>query len=343
MAQVRRNATNADLVVLMTNGTSGGYGSYSGMVAAFGPNDMNAYAIIQTIYATANERAFAHEVGHLFGAKHQNDPTATYERGYIFGTGFLNLKQNATLMATRNRNKIDHISNPDVRYKNRATGTSDRNNARQINETGNTVAAFRPPVAIITPGIPFSVTVSAPKTYPACSRGGCASATIVCGVPPYTISWQNSTDGINWSGNVSTGTGYCFTTPCNPGGQFWVRITVTDSQGNTRVAGKVIELTSSGGGNGWLRSTEENIITNIYPNPFNEQSQIKINLPEAENIRIELSNMYGTLRREIINQHFSAGEHTITIPRNNLPQGLYAIKLSLSSGYAEIKNIVVNP
>ena len=74
-----------------------------------------------------------------------------------------------------------------------------------------------------------------------------------------------------------------------------------------------------------------------------EQSQIKINLPEAENVKIELSNMYGTLRREIVNQYFSAGEHIIVVPKGNLAQGLYAIKLSLSSGYTEIKNIVINP
>ncbi len=346
-AQAHRNATNADLVVLMTNGDYANNSNATGTAAAIGPDNANAYAIVETIASTANRRTFAHEVAHLFGCRHNNDPNAAYERGHIFPTGFLGsiFRNNWTIMSVSppDRGRIDHFSNPNVQYKKRATGTQDRNNARWLNETGNTVADFRPAPTTTTPATPFSVTVSAPETYPACSRGGCATASIVCGVPPYTISWQNSTDGINWSGTVSTGTGYCFVTPCNPSGQFWVRAIVTDSQGNVRVAGKIIELTGSGGGNSWLRSNEENIINNIYPNPLNEQSQIKINLPEAENIRIELSNMYGTLRREIVNQYFSAGEYIIVVPRGNLPQGLYTIKLSLSSGYTEIRSLLINP
>jgi hypothetical protein len=346
-AQTRRNATNADLVVLMTNGNYAQNSNAFGVVAAIGPSNVNAYAIVETNSSTANTRTFAHEVAHLFGCRHNNDPNAIFERGHIFPTGFLGslFRNNWTIMAVAppNRGRIDHFSNPNVQYKRRATGTTDRNNARMLNETGNTVAAFRPPITVITPSIPFSVSVSTPATYPACSRGGCATATIVCGVPPYTIRWDTSLDGITWQPSPNTTTTFCFITPCNPGGQFWVRITVTDSQGNVRIAGNVIELTGSGGGGGVFRENQESIITNIYPNPFAEQAQINLSLPETETISIELSNMYGTLRSNILSQTYPAGEHTITIPRNNLPQGLYAIKLATSSGYTEIRNIVINP
>jgi len=349
IAQARRNATNADLVVLMTNGN---YGNFNGIVASIGPDNANAYAIVQINDATSNQRVFAHEVGHLFGGRHDEfDPDATFDRGRIFQTGLLNLATNHTIMVRFPfvnifgvvRGRIDHFSNPNVQYKRRATGTQDRNNALKLNETGNTVASFRPPITTTTPSIPFSVSMSAPATYPACSRGACATSTITCGIPPYSIRWQNSTDGINWSGTVSTGTGYCFVTPCGDGRDFWVRVTVTDSQGNTRVAGTIIELTGSGSGGGVFRTSQESLISNVYPNPLNEQTQISLNLPEADAISIELSNMYGTLRRNILTQTYPAGEHTITIPRNNLPQGVYAIKLTTSSGYSEIKTIVINP
>jgi hypothetical protein len=345
IAQARRDATNADLVVLMTNGD---YAPFNGVVARIGPDNANGYAIVQINDATSNQKVFAHEIGHLFGGRHDEfDPDATYDRGYIFNTGFLNLRKNYTIMTrfgSRRRGRIDHFSNPNVRYKNKATGTSDRNNARRLNETGNTIAAFRPPITVITPSIPFSVTVSAPATYPACSRGGCVTATITCGIAPFTIRWENSSDGITWRPTTTTTTGYCFVTPCSPGGQFWVRITVTDSQGNIRQAGSIIELIdSNSGSSGLMRVNESNIITNIYPNPFVESTQITLNLPETETIAIEISNMYGTLRKSLPTQVLSAGQHIISIPRNNLPQGLYFIKLSTNSGYTEIKNVVINP
>ena len=64
-AQTLRDNFEADIVILFT---SGNYGSLFGVVNAIGPNDDNAYAIVQTGAATTGRFTFAHEVAHLCGS-----------------------------------------------------------------------------------------------------------------------------------------------------------------------------------------------------------------------------------------------------------------------------------
>jgi hypothetical protein len=242
------------------------------------------------------------------------------------------------------RGRIDHFSNPSVRYKNRPTGiANDRDNALKINLTGNTVADFRPaPDPIPVPVTPFQVSVTTPLTYPACSRGASAVVSITCGVAPFQIRWQNSSDGITWTpapAITNNNTGYAIVTPCGEG-NFWVKAIVTDAQNQVRTGGSVIELIPQGP----RRSTEiPPIIQNIYPNPLQESTQIQLSLNEPEQIFIEISNLYGTVHRELPSQSLPAGTHTLTFARDNLPQGLYYLKLRTASGYIETKSLVINP
>lgn len=75
-----RDANDADLVVLLTNSTT--YGP-AGAVAQGGLDvtSNTAFAIVQITQAPY--KIFAHEVAHLFGCHHDNDPTGpAYAHGY---------------------------------------------------------------------------------------------------------------------------------------------------------------------------------------------------------------------------------------------------------------------
>ncbi len=345
-AQSYRNTYKADIVVLLTNKY---YFDYYGMVAEIGPRNADAYAIVETYTSTTNQRVFAHEIGHLFGGRHDVDPDASSERGRIFGTGFLYLRRNWTIMANQalRRGRIENFSNPNVYYKNRATGTNTRNNAAKINQTGLTVAAFRPPVLnVLIPPSPFSIAVSAPVSATECTVGVGASANITCGTAPFDVIWENSLDGITWNAGsnfstTSTFPSYRFVTPClGVNTQYFVRATITDQQGDIRIDQAMIDIIAQNTG-GLRTASVPRFITSVYPNPFAESTVVKVNLPQAETIQMELTNMYGTIRRVLPTQVLAIGEHQITIARAGLPEGLYSLRLTTSSGYVETKNIIV--
>ncbi len=82
-AQNLRDQYKADLVILLTDGN---YSVANGKVAMIGPSNDNAYAIVEADHATT-VLTFSHEVGHLFGGRHQSDFTLGYAHGYYFKTG----------------------------------------------------------------------------------------------------------------------------------------------------------------------------------------------------------------------------------------------------------------
>ncbi len=348
-AQSIRDLYNADLVILMTNGNYANNSKYIGYAAAIGPSSPDAYAIVETAYSTSRHLTFAHEVGHLFGARHQDTFQTYYQRAHFFYTGFLNLKRNITVMHTDYEpvRRVHHFSNPDADYKNRATGDGSHNNALKINQTGQTVANFRQVISVIPP-TSFNIAITAPATAMECTFGIFANVNITCGSAPFNIVWENSLDGITWNAgtttltNSPTGT-YRFSAPCliASNAPYFVRSTVTDANGNVRVEMTLVDILMQNMG-GLRTASQEQLISSIAPNPFAESTVVKLNLQKTETIQIELSNMYGTIRRTLTTQILSAGEHQITIARADLPEGLYSLRLTTSNGYVETKNIIIN-
>lgn len=91
----------------------------------------------------------AHEIGHNLGADHDPDNSnnkynplvAPYARGHIF-TFDKGRSYYGTVMSYHPY-KIDHFSNPRVKFRGAPTGTSERDNARRLNEMFRYVSAFR--------------------------------------------------------------------------------------------------------------------------------------------------------------------------------------------------------
>lgn len=157
-----RNNYSADVVILIrsaaTNAAQGFYGAALGVpTGAFTPNANNAFAIISTEYMIGGRYTFAHEIGHIQGARHDDDNrTPVYARGYVYTT---HSSTNRTIMATGRVSpclnaptgcRVQNFSNPNISffipppYAPVPMGVANQyDNARRINETANNILNFR--------------------------------------------------------------------------------------------------------------------------------------------------------------------------------------------------------
>jgi len=134
----------ADIVVMIEFSNA-----YCG-VSFLNPNADFAFCIVSAQCATGYY-SFGHEIGHLFGARH-NPEADPLDEPYPYGHGYLHVNGWRTIMAYNNYflcpngfcRRILHWSNPLVRYRNIYTGTfSKHNNSRVLNEAALKLANFR--------------------------------------------------------------------------------------------------------------------------------------------------------------------------------------------------------
>lgn len=85
-----------------------------------------------------------------------------------------------------------------------------------------------------------------------------------------------------------------------------------------------------------------NNIINCYPNPCNDELNIKLNLNNDETISISVLNQLGQTVKTIYSQkNMQAGEYRYKINTSNLQKGLYFTKLQLSNGTSVVKKIII--
>lgn len=211
-AQTLRNQFRADIVVMLTNQgyfNDDGFQIF-GRAQQINAENANAYSIVEIPFMIAPRWTFPHEVGHLFGARHNrpdnggNDDTDVCSHGWRFDDGD-EIERRTILAALGDADpnpfagdkRILHYSNPDVQFNGGDTGTEDDNNARAIRNTGCNIASFRSSpllsVFINGPGLFCVGEGTEPQTYTAQVT---PAATGIPGQPPYTYQWH-------WSPNAN--------------------------------------------------------------------------------------------------------------------------------------------
>jgi hypothetical protein len=78
---------------------------------------------------------------------------------------------------------------------------------------------------------------------------------------------------------------------------------------------------------GIRESEKPNVISNIYPNPFEGKTRLKLQLEQAQDIRMEVYDIRGMMVSVISKERLSAGEHTLTWDGRTFPSGIYHIVL----------------
>ena len=165
----QRNTYAADVGVLMTEGNDG---CGNGTIHA---SSTSAFVAVTADCSTGNY-SFGHELGHLFGARHnpEEDSSTT---PYAYGHGYLSPNRDwRTIMAyncSSGCQRINYWSNPAKTRNGVAMGTTSKsNNARVLNERAAVLAGFRGTPAGSTP---VSVTNTGDYTIPDNATAGVSS------------------------------------------------------------------------------------------------------------------------------------------------------------------------
>lgn len=280
-AQDLRNQYGADIVVLFANRSIADFGTTAG-IAWVGPSNSFAYGVVQSIGANSSFVA-SHEIGHIFGALHEPcdaieagdncDDGGTFEHAHSFQFTkkkgvwpFCNtiIHTRKTIMFSEGSDEaIQHYSNPDVDFENVPTGiTNARDNARLLKESACTVSGFR----TLTPSL--SVVLTGP--YTGCVGDGVeVCAEIEGGTSSYTIKWYVADeDGLNYQYLPYNDNNVClnYTFPTEIGERYWIKVVVSDGQGNADSAFHPLRATCSGG-QGLVINPNGGTGVTVYPNP----------------------------------------------------------------------------
>ena len=171
VAHLYRAMYRTDVQIMIQKSTTQAFGRAFHIPTSSEPfNQANAFCTVTVSGVTFGRYTFAHEVAHLQGARH-NTHTASpsYARGHLLWGGSNALR---TIMAINNNDcdptvfangcRVGHFSNPNILFQGWSTGTTDRNNARRLNETAATINNYRvtPTVLNLATEVIFPNTIS---------------------------------------------------------------------------------------------------------------------------------------------------------------------------------------
>ena len=357
--QALRRQFNADLVVLFTEGNyqignaqilgiAGNFRNVGG-VRFLELIDERSFAIVD-IQEAGNNLTFVHEVGHMFGMRHQTcaeffnpflpacDDRGTFEHGYNFRKRRWpksDILYHTIMHQTRDGSRqLLHFSNPDVGYSGGATGWPGiADNTRQLEVAAPTVVNYEAGGNLTASIIgPSSVNLYTRYTW---------EASYSCG-SNYTFRWETSEDGFNYysAGTSETMSRSVYNSSTS---QVYLRVRVT-ANGQTDTGFKIVyvnnartqDAMASKDTANWQQVMEQTTeakggitLQESYPNAMREATQIGFYLPKAQTVSLDIVNLNGQWVRNVMDGAREVGYHEITIKRDNLAPGVYLYRLSV--------------
>lgn len=82
-------------------------------------------------------------------------------------------------------------------------------------------------------------------------------------------------------------------------------------------------------------------ISPAYPNPFNSNTVLMLNLPQASDVEVTVYNIMGQKVVVLANDHFNAGRYRLTFDAKDLSNGIYFIQATIKGRMNEVKKVLL--
>ncbi|MBS1261700.1 MAG: hypothetical protein MAG453_01029 [Calditrichaeota bacterium] len=78
-------------------------------------------------------------------------------------------------------------------------------------------------------------------------------------------------------------------------------------------------------------------LLSVHPNPFNTRATVTVRLKRPGNVRLTLYNLLRQEVRTLIDEHFAAGRHEISLDGSSLASGTYFLRVTTAENAATRK------
>ena len=187
-----------------------------------------------------------------------------------------------------------------------------------------------------------------------CQSNYCDSIYVNVGTTPncaaaFTYQMNGTTGGVNFGG-IATGTApYTYTWSFGDGtnsiqqnpthtymqsGTYIICLTIVDAIGCIATHCDTLNMT--------VLAIENAFVSNIsalYPNPTQNETSFNIELKEKVNMSVEIVNTIGQ-SISLQNMGLTSGNHTISLATENLPQGMYFVKIAAAGQLIATKRLI---
>ena len=372
--QYKRDRYNADLAVLITKTLDVFNESIICGQATIDTDYEDAYAIVRRSICLVGNFTMPHEIGHLQGGYHDDDPNPNpfYARAYNAGT-YRTVISKFDPSSTR----IGYFSNPDVIAPGYGvTGTSSRDVVRRMEETASKIAGFET-------FSPLSASVNGPICLQEGSNGlFSAGVNGGFGIPVSDFEFMRLCGGgagadgsrpqpmdVNcdeWT-YITTMTGTsAFSFGSDRHEDFLIRAIVDDENQTTiTTSSKYVEVRPleegpcPSGPEPLLTTAAENgdvveglemqpdafdspsfSLSQNYPNPFNPATRIDFSIPETMPVRLVVYDMLGREVARLVDAVPAPGVHQVNWESGGLPSGLYLYQMQ-AGAFREIRHMLL--